>query len=46
MEFVLGTKELTAETWATFLSDLDSLHKANEWEASAKDTLTAAGFLK
>jgi putative aldouronate transport system substrate-binding protein len=44
--FVLDTdKEITQEAWDRFLDELEGLGIAN-WEAAARDTLTAAGFLK
>ena len=45
LQFVLGQKELTPESWAEFLAGLDSLGAA-EYEASAKQILTDAGMLK
>ena len=45
IQFVLGQKELTDETWAEYLAGLDSLGAA-EYEASAKQALTDAGLLK
>jgi putative aldouronate transport system substrate-binding protein len=43
--FVLGSNELTSDKWAQYLAQLDSMG-AKDWEAAAKQTLTAAGFLK
>lgn len=45
LQFVLGQKELTEETWAEYLAGLDSLGAA-EYEAAAKQALTDAGLLK
>ena len=45
LQFVLGQKELTPESWAEFLAGLDTLGAA-EYEASAKQVLTDAGMLK
>lgn len=45
LQFVLGQKELTEETWAEYLAGLDSLG-AKEYEASAKQSLEEAGLLK
>jgi len=45
IQFVLGQKELTDETWAEYLAGLDSLGAA-EYEAAAKQALTDAGLLK
>jgi putative aldouronate transport system substrate-binding protein len=45
VNFVLGTNELTQENWELFLAQLDAMG-AKEWEATARETLTAAGFLK
>lgn len=45
LQFVLGQKELTPESWAEYLAGLDSLGAA-EYEASAKQVLTDAGMLK
>ena len=45
IQFVLGQKELTPESWAEFLAGLDSLG-AKEYEAAAQQTLTDAGMLK
>jgi len=45
LQFVLGQKELTPESWAEYLAGLDSLGAA-EYEASAKQILTDAGMLK
>jgi putative aldouronate transport system substrate-binding protein len=44
--FVLDTdNEITQEAWDAFVADLDSMG-AKEWEAAARVTLTAAGYLK
>lgn len=45
VQFVLGQKPLTAETWAEYIAGLDSLG-AKDLEASAKESLLAAGFVK
>ena len=45
IQFVLGQKELTDETWAEYLAGLDSLGAA-DYEAAAKQALTDAGLLK
>lgn len=45
LQFVLGQKELTDETWAEYLAGLDALGAA-DWEASAKQALIDAGLLK
>ena len=45
LQFVLGQKELTPDSWAEYLAGLDSLGAA-EYEAAAKQTLTDAGMLK
>jgi putative aldouronate transport system substrate-binding protein len=45
LQFVLGQKELTEETWAEYLAGLDSLGAA-DYEAAAKQALTDAGLLK
>jgi putative aldouronate transport system substrate-binding protein len=44
-QFVLGQQDLNADSWATFVSGLDGLG-AKDLEASAKQTLLSAGFLK
>jgi putative aldouronate transport system substrate-binding protein len=44
MKFVLGQQPLNETTWADFLAGLDKLG-ARELEATAKATLTEAGFL-
>jgi len=45
LQFVLGQKELTPESWAEYIAGLDSLGAA-DYEASAKQALTDAGLLK
>ncbi|MGB7538220.1 MAG: extracellular solute-binding protein [Anaerolineales bacterium] len=45
MGFALGTTELTQENWDAFIAQLDAFD-AKGWEASARETLTSAGFLK
>ncbi len=45
VQFVLGQQDLNEENWATFIEGLDSLG-ASELEATAKEALIAAGFLK
>jgi putative aldouronate transport system substrate-binding protein len=45
VQFVLGQKPLDDSSWAEYLAGLDSLG-AKDLEASAKESLTAAGFLK
>jgi len=45
LQFVLGQKELTPESWAEYLAGLDALGAA-EYEASAQQVLTDAGLLK
>lgn len=45
IQFVLGQKDLTDETWAEYLAGLDGLGAA-DYEASAKQALTDAGLLK
>jgi len=45
VQFVLGQKPLTAETWAEYIAGLDSLGAA-QLEADAKETLLQTGFLK
>lgn len=45
VQFVLGQKPLDETTWAEFIAGLDSLG-AKELEASAKETLLKAGFVK
>jgi putative aldouronate transport system substrate-binding protein len=45
LQFVLGQKELSAETWAEYLAGLDALGAA-DYEASAKQSLMDAGLLK
>jgi putative aldouronate transport system substrate-binding protein len=45
VKFVLGQQDLNETTWATFINGLDSLG-AKDLEASAKQTLISAGFLK
>ena len=45
LQFVLGQKELTSESWAEYLAGLDALGAA-EYEASARQVLTDAGLLK
>ena len=44
-KFVLGQQDLNADNWATFVSGLDGLG-AKDLEASAKQALISAGFLK
>lgn len=45
LQFALGQKELTEESWAEFLAGLDSIG-GSEFEATAKQTLSDAGMLK
>lgn len=45
VQFVLGQKPLDEAAWAEFIAGLDSLG-AKELEASAKETLLKAGFVK
>jgi putative aldouronate transport system substrate-binding protein len=45
LQFALGQKELSQETWAEYLAGLDSLGAA-DYEASAKQALIDAGLLK
>ena len=45
LQFVLGQKPLNDDTWAEYLSGLDTLGAA-DYEASAKQALTDAGLLK
>ncbi|MEW6403042.1 MAG: extracellular solute-binding protein [Chloroflexota bacterium] len=45
VQFVLGQKPLTEESWAEYIAGLDSLG-ARELEASALQTLIDAGFIK
>lgn len=45
IQFVLGQKELSDETWAEYLAGLDSLGAA-DYEAAAKQSLIDAGLLK
>jgi putative aldouronate transport system substrate-binding protein len=45
LQFVLGQKELTDESWAAYLTGLDGLGAA-EYEAAAKQALMDAGLLK
>jgi len=45
IQFVLGQKELTPESWAEFLAGLDGLG-AKEYEAAAQQVLSDAGLLK
>ena len=45
MQFVLGQKELSEETWAEYLAGLDGLG-AVEYEEAAKAALMDAGLLK
>ncbi len=45
IQFVLGQKELNDETWAEFLTGLDSLGAA-EYEAAAQQALQDAGLLE
>jgi putative aldouronate transport system substrate-binding protein len=44
IQFVLGQKELTPDTWAEFLAGLDSLG-AQEYEAAAVEVLVDAGMI-
>jgi len=43
IQFILGQKELTEESWAEYLAGLDSLGAA-EWEAQASQALEDAGL--
>jgi len=45
VQFVLGQKPLDEAAWAEFIAGLDGLG-AKELEASAKETLLKAGFVK
>ena len=45
MQFILGQKELTEESWAEYLAGLDSLGAA-EWEAEAEQLLKDAGLME
>ena len=45
IQFILGQKELNEDTWAEYLAGLDNLG-AQEYEATAKQTLEEAGLLK
>lgn len=45
VQFVLGQKPLDETTWAEYIAGLDSLG-AKELEASAKESLISAGFVK
>jgi putative aldouronate transport system substrate-binding protein len=45
IQFALGQKELTDETWAEYLAGLDALGAA-EYEAAAEQALKDAGLLK
>jgi len=45
LQFVLGQKELTEESWAEYLAGLDAIGAA-DYEASAKQALIDAGLLK
>ncbi len=45
VQFALGQKPLTDQTWAAFLKGLDDLG-AKTWEETAKKDLTEAGFMK
>jgi putative aldouronate transport system substrate-binding protein len=45
MGFALGTTELNQANWDAFIAQLDAFD-AKGWEASAKTTLTTAGFLQ
>jgi hypothetical protein len=45
VQFVLGQKPLTEESWAEYIAGLDSLG-AKDLEAAAKQTLIDAGFMK
>ena len=44
IQFILGQKELTPETWAEYLAGLDALG-AQEYEASAVEVLQNAGMI-
>lgn len=44
IQFILGQKELTEDSWAEYLAGLDSLGAA-DWEAQAKATLQEAGLI-
>jgi putative aldouronate transport system substrate-binding protein len=44
IQFILGQKELTEDSWAEYLAGLDSLGAA-EWEAQATATLQEAGLI-
>ena len=44
IQFILGHKELTEDSWAEYLAGLDSLGAA-EWEAQATQTLQDAGLI-
>ncbi len=45
IQFQLGQKPINDSTWNSFVGGLNSL-RANEYEATAKQTLITAGFLK
>ena len=45
IQFQLGQKPINDSTWDQFVGGLNNL-RANEYEATAKQTLLAAGFLK
>lgn len=45
VKFVLGQQPLSEQTWTEFINGLDGLG-AKDWEAAAKETLKASGFLK
>ncbi len=45
VKFALGQQDLTDATWADFVNGIDGLG-AKDLEASAKQNLTSAGFLK
>lgn len=45
VKFVLGQQPLNEQTWTEFINGLDGLG-AKDWEAAAKETLKASGFLK
>lgn len=45
VQFVLGQKPLDADSWAEYITGLDSLG-AKDLEAAAKESLLAAGFIK
>jgi putative aldouronate transport system substrate-binding protein len=45
VKFVLGQQPLNEQTWTEFINGLDGLG-AKDWEAAAKETLKASGFVK